>query len=393
MGTTRCRVGGFLLAASLIICAVLPLPSAARALVKPKFVQTRYVQVTPGSSVSVTFRKDNQPGNLIVAYVVWDNGGAVSLGDSTGNTYASAIGPTPSGGDTTNAQIFYAKNIVGGSNTVTATFATAITTRGVLYVHEYSGIDQIAPLGPAVATTGSAVAMDSGFVNTGSANVLLFMGAESNRSVRRTGRRYRVRSRRYGNTTADEIAAAAGAYNATATQTGTAWIMQLVAFRAAGTTPPTTNYPLKVSANGRYLVDQNNAPFLLTGDSPQALIVNLSEAEAESFFADRQAGGFNLVWINLLCATYTGGRADASTSDGIIPFTTAGDLSTPNENYFARVDHIPTGRFLLAHYFQMQAFGNGGAYGLFVCESQFCEGIAERYPLSLLKFTRARKPR
>ncbi|HVM98040.1 MAG TPA: DUF4038 domain-containing protein, partial [Candidatus Acidoferrales bacterium] len=69
-------------------------------------------------------------------------------------------------------------------------------------------------------------------------------------------------------------------------------------------------------------------------------IVNLSEAQADAFFADRQLGGFNLVWINLLCATYTGGRADGSTYDGIVPFTNGFDLSTPNENYFARVDHM-----------------------------------------------------
>src|SRR6266478_5413482 len=41
------------------------------------------------------------------------------------------------------------------------------------------------------------------------------------------------------------------------------------------------NYPLKRSANGRYLVDQTNAPVLLMGDSPQALMVNLSEEEAD----------------------------------------------------------------------------------------------------------------
>jgi len=104
--------------------------------------------------------------------------------------------------------------------------------------------------------------------------------------------------------------------------------------------PPSATYPLKVSANGRYLVGQNDVPFLLTGDSPQALIVNLSEAEADAFFADRQAAGFNAVWINLLCSTYTGGRADASTYDGLIPFSTPGDLATPNESYFARVDHM-----------------------------------------------------
>jgi hypothetical protein len=70
-------------------------------------------------------------------------------------------------------------------------------------------------------------------------------------------------------------------------------------------------YPVKKSANGRYLVDQNDAPYLIVGDSPQALMVNISEAEAETFFANRSAYGFNSVWINLLCTTYTGGRPDA----------------------------------------------------------------------------------
>src|SRR6266481_523454 len=105
-------------------------------------------------------------------------------------------------------------------------------------------------------------------------------------------------------------------------------------------------YPLKKSANNRYLVDQKNVPFLMVGDSPQALFVNLTEAEASSFFADRAALGFNTMWINLLCATYTGGRADASTVDNIKPFTanipatSSYDLTKTNEAYFARVDHM-----------------------------------------------------
>ena len=48
-----------------------------------------------------------------------------------------------------------------------------------------------------------------------------------------------------------------------------------------------TAYPLKVSANGRSLVDEDEVPFLMIGDSPQALTVNLSEAEADAFFSDR----------------------------------------------------------------------------------------------------------
>ena len=67
---------------------------------------------------------------------------------------------------------------------------------------------------------------------------------------------------------------------------------------------------------------------------------NLRETEARTYFAQRQAAGFNAVWINLLSVKYTGGRDDGSTYDGIRPFTKAGNLSTPNPAYFKRVDDM-----------------------------------------------------
>jgi len=100
------------------------------------------------------------------------------------------------------------------------------------------------------------------------------------------------------------------------------------------------SYPLKKSANGRYLEDQKGVAFLIAGESPQALMVNLSESEAELFFTNRLSHGFNAVWINLLCRPGTGGRADGSTYDGILPFKTTNDLATPNEPYFARCDRM-----------------------------------------------------
>jgi hypothetical protein len=99
-------------------------------------------------------------------------------------------------------------------------------------------------------------------------------------------------------------------------------------------------YPLKLSHNRRYLVDQRNVPFMIVGDAPQSVIGNLSVQEAAAYIADRRAGGFNALWINLLCAKYTGCRADGKTYDGIAPFTTPGDLSTPNPAYFARAAAI-----------------------------------------------------
>ena len=110
-------------------------------------------------------------------------------------------------------------------------------------------------------------------------------------------------------------------------------------------------YPLKVSANGRYLVDRNNVPFLIVGDVPQTLVARISPAEASAYFNDRVAHGFNSLWINVLSAGpyYHACAEDGSTYDGIRPFTSyiAGgrdtahyDLSKPNEAYFERVDQM-----------------------------------------------------
>ncbi len=111
------------------------------------------------------------------------------------------------------------------------------------------------------------------------------------------------------------------------------------------------SYPLKVSESHRYLVDQNGKPFLIVGDTPQGLMGRLSEQDAEYYFADREAHGFNtLGWVDVMCAgnDYPTNK-DAITPDGIKPFTgyvaggtdfTHYDLSKPNEAYFVRLDHI-----------------------------------------------------
>src|SRR4029078_8082345 len=56
------------------------------------------------------------------------------------------------------------------------------------------------------------------------------------------------------------------------------------------------------------------------------------------YLKNREAAGFNALWVNLLCVVYTGCREDGTTFDGIKPFTTPGDLSTPNPAYFERAD-------------------------------------------------------
>lgn len=110
-------------------------------------------------------------------------------------------------------------------------------------------------------------------------------------------------------------------------------------------------YPLKASADHRYLVDQNGTPFLIVGDTPQGLMGRLTEKEADFYFADREAHGFDtLGWIDVACAGHDyPTNTYATTPDGIRPFTgfvqggtdyTHYDLSKPNEPYFVRLDHI-----------------------------------------------------
>jgi hypothetical protein len=74
---------------------------------------------------------------------------------------------------------------------------------------------------------------------------------------------------------------------------GTMAIAFCAAAFASPQAPAAPVFPLKASANGRYLVDQNNLPFQMIGDSPQAMIGNLSEDDAATFIANfSDIGGF-----------------------------------------------------------------------------------------------------
>jgi len=97
-------------------------------------------------------------------------------------------------------------------------------------------------------------------------------------------------------------------------------------------------FPLKVSGNGRYLVDQENRPFRIQGDSAQSLIANLTISEAETYLSDRKAKGFNSINMNLLEHKFAI-KAPANRR-GDAPFKTPEDFSKPNEAYFAFADSI-----------------------------------------------------
>lgn len=117
-------------------------------------------------------------------------------------------------------------------------------------------------------------------------------------------------------------------------------------------------FPVKVSRNGRYLVDQNNRPFRMQGEAAWSLIANLTYAEADQYLSNRREKGFNTVLVQLIEHKYAqGGKGSKFTGaptnrSGALPFTrSAGggaydgawgtaNFSTPNEDYFAFADSI-----------------------------------------------------
>ena len=119
----------------------------------------------------------------------------------------------------------------------------------------------------------------------------------------------------------------------------------------SATSPTSSVYPLRPSANGRYMLDASNAPFLIIGDAPHSILANLNNSDAVTYLTDRGQRGFNALWIELLCDSYTFGFGYEGTPNygrdvnGNNPFTAtlAGgyyDLTTPNEAYWSHVDFI-----------------------------------------------------
>jgi glucose/arabinose dehydrogenase len=199
--------------------------------IPPAFVQAASNQISAGTTDQVPFQQANSSGNLIAAFVIWNNAGTATVTDSNGNAYTAATART-SWGSGWSAQTFYAKNIAGGANTVTATFGTSVTSFGIVYTHEYSGLDATSPVDVTASATGTAAAMSSGAATTTHANDLLFGAGASAGVVTNGGAGYTVRSTASGNLTEDRTVTATGSYSATATQDSNGWVMQLVAFKS-----------------------------------------------------------------------------------------------------------------------------------------------------------------
>ena len=94
-------------------------------------------------------------------------------------------------------------------------------------------------------------------------------------------------------------------------------------------------YPLKVSANERYLVDQVNVPFFYHADTAWQIFSKLTKAEAEQYLEDRRSKGFNALKVQILSPAPWA----VVNREGQAPFTD-NDLTKPNDAYFTHVDWV-----------------------------------------------------
>jgi hypothetical protein len=138
------------------------------------FVQSK----SGGGSASATFTSNNTAGNLIVCGVEvndHDTNINLSISDTVGNTYTAATGKIERGGSgvgNQTIQLFYAKNIGSGANTVTASDSLSTAFHDI-FLAEYSGCDTSAPLGAHAAVQGTSTTPDSGTLTVTVGNLIV----------------------------------------------------------------------------------------------------------------------------------------------------------------------------------------------------------------------------
>ncbi|MCL5997343.1 MAG: glycoside hydrolase family 140 protein [Chloroflexi bacterium] len=93
--------------------------------------------------------------------------------------------------------------------------------------------------------------------------------------------------------------------------------------------------PLRVSANGRYFVDQNGAPFFWLGDTQWQLAHDFALADVEAILSDRARKGFTVLQVMLT------GIGDGTKPNlyGHTPWLNH-NPATPNKAYFEHVDAV-----------------------------------------------------
>jgi hypothetical protein len=118
-------------------------------------------------------------------------------------------------------------------------------------------------------------------------------------------------------------------------------LLLITAFRSAAVesavgAPPATAYPVRVSDNHHYLIDQNGEPFFYLGDTAWELFHRLSREEADLYLRNRAAKRFTVIQAVVLAEF--GGLVEPDCY-GALPLENK-DPTKPVEPFFKNVDAI-----------------------------------------------------
>jgi hypothetical protein len=140
-------------------------------------VQSNAAAGTAAAFLGVRFPLSNTSGNLIIAAIrMSSTSQSATVTDSAGNVYTDAVSQTQST-DGHQIHLFYAKNINGGPNTVTATFSST-NNHPWIAIYEYSGVSATSPLDQTAHAQGGSGSTDTGMTApTATANELVFAAA------------------------------------------------------------------------------------------------------------------------------------------------------------------------------------------------------------------------
>jgi hypothetical protein len=203
------------------------------------FVQVNSATSKSASSLAAAYPSAQTAGNLNLVVVGWNDTTSTvsSITDSRGNTYVRAIGPTA--GTALTQSIYYAKNIVAGSNTVTVMFNKAAAYADVR-VLEYSGADTANPLDVTMAAAGTGLTGNSGAAATTSLNELVFGAGMTFDVFSAAGSGFTKRViTAFGDIAQDATVVSMGSYSATAPLRASApWVMQMATFRGQSSSNP-----------------------------------------------------------------------------------------------------------------------------------------------------------
>src|ERR1035438_1210816 len=217
--------------------------SAAVTVTAPSPYTLAFVQVAaatprlPQFTVTVVYPAAQTAGDLNVVVVGWNDSTSkvTSVSDSCGNAYSLAIGPTTSTG--LSQSIYYAKDIVSGSNAVTVTFNQAAAFPDIRIL-EYAGLDTVSPLDVTAAAVGNSNSASSGPATT-TATSELILGADTIATTTTglgSGFTSRIITSPDSDLVEDKVVNTTGSYSATANLSSGSWVMQMATFKAAGTT-------------------------------------------------------------------------------------------------------------------------------------------------------------